>query len=450
MPALSLLPRPLRMPGALVRAVTYTRWLHLLIGSLPAVVCSFVYPGWIGLLEPGLLWVLVLPLPLLWCAAILPDARLAEGLQARLMLRPGPHARHSPEGAGTTVHDGLSAAPSASWNDRARTALWLTFRHQLGFAVAWSSVVLTTAVVDLLVTASSGAPQTELGPFLPSEPGQCLLLAAAAFTTLVCVVVLPGRVALAAARLLLGPSPTELLAAAEERTEAMLERSRLAGELHDSIGHALTLSVVQAGAARAAGSPEFTERALSAIESSGREALEDLERVLRLLREDAPRPASRPGVEDAGRLLASARAAGAQVTERIRGPLGDLPGPVSREGYRILQEALTNVLRHAGPVPVAVSLEAGGGGLELEVRNPLPESSTSAAGRAGGRGLRGIRERAELLGGRAETGPAGDEWRVRAVLPQAPPGGGLRERGRRLPESVASSPDGARSTGGTA
>ncbi|SCK51834.1 Histidine kinase [Streptomyces sp. WMMB 714] len=440
-----MLPRPLRLPGALVRAVTYTRWLHLLVGSLPAVMCTFVFPGWNGLLQLGLVWVLVLPLPLLWCAAIVPDARLAEGLQAQLMLLPGRHARRRPEGADAADHDGLAAAPSASWSDRARTAVWLTFRHQLGFTVAWSSVVLTTAIVDLLVTASSGAPQTELGPYLPSEPWPCVLLAAAAFAALVCVVVIPGRVALAGARRLLGPSPTELLAAAEERTEAMLERSRLAGELHDSIGHALTLSVVQAGAARAAGSPEFTERALSAIESSGREALEDLERVLRLLREDAPRPASRPGVEDAGRLLASARAAGAQVTERIRGPLGDLPGPVSREGYRILQEALTNVLRHAGPVPVTVSLEAGGDGLELEVRSPLPGSPPSAAGRRGGSG------RAGLLGGRAETGPDGGEWRVRVVLPQAPPGGGRRERRRRPTGSaVPATPDGARSSRGTA
>lgn len=95
----------------------------------------------------------------------------------------------------------------------------------------------------------------------------------------------------AAARRLLGPSPSERLAALEERTEQLLERTRIARELHDSIGHALTVAVVQAGAARAAADPGFTDRALDAIEETGRAALEDLERVLRVLREDE-RPAA--------------------------------------------------------------------------------------------------------------------------------------------------------------
>ncbi|MFD0429190.1 sensor histidine kinase [Streptomyces zhihengii] len=227
------------------------------------------------------------------------------------------------------------------------------------------------------------------------------------------------------ARRLLGPSADERLAALEERTEQLLERNRIARELHDSIGHALTVAVVQAGAARAAGSPEFTERALAAIEETGRAALEDLERVLLVLRESGQRPAGgRPTLADADRLLESARASGAALDAELSGPLAQVPGPVSREGYRIVQEALTNVLRHAGPVPTRVRIAVAAGRLELDVRNPITEGAAAVRGNGvggnsngKGSGLRGIRERAALLGGEAAAGPHGDEWRVTVGLP---------------------------------
>jgi signal transduction histidine kinase len=223
-----------------------------------------------------------------------------------------------------------------------------------------------------------------------------------------------GELITAIARRLLGPSPTERLAALEERTEQLLERSRIARELHDTIGHALTVAVVQAGAARAAGDPAFTDRALGAIEDTGRAALEDLDRVLGILRE-AERPASsRPTLSEADRLLESARTSGAKVDAEVTGPVETVPGPVSREGYRILQESLTNVLRHAGSVPVRVRIEVADGTLGLEVRNPLT-ADISGPGR--GSGLRGIRERAALLGGRARTGPDEGDWQVHVELP---------------------------------
>jgi len=98
----------------------------------------------------------------------------------------------------------------------------------------------------------------------------------------------------------------------------------------------------------------------------------------------------------------------------VSGPVETVAGPVSREGYRILQEALTNVLRHAGSVPVRVRIEVRDGALSLEVRNPLPDGR-SGSGR--GSGLRGIRERAALLGGSARTGPHEGDWQVHAELP---------------------------------
>ncbi len=122
----------------------------------------------------------------------------------------------------------------------------------------------------------------------------------------------------------------------------------------------------------------------------------------------------RPTLADADRLLDSARASGAKVDAEVTGPVDSVPGPVSREGYRILQEALTNVLRHAGAVPVRVRVHAGDGTLVLAIRNPLP---AAIPGPGRGSGLRGIRERAALLGGRARTGPDEGDWQVHVELP---------------------------------
>ncbi len=142
--------------------------------------------------------------------------------------------------------------------------------------------------------------------------GWWVLLTPLPLVALAGLVVGVGTAVAQAARWLLAPSSEERLAALEERTERLLEHNRMARELHDSIGHALTVAVVQAGAARAAGSAQFTERALAAIEDTGRRALEDLERVLRLLRQDEPDSAHaprRPALTDLERLVESARAA---------------------------------------------------------------------------------------------------------------------------------------------
>ncbi|MFF3541290.1 sensor histidine kinase [Streptomyces platensis] len=398
--------------GPLTRAVTYTRWLHLLIASVAGVLTGFLYNkpffagGWLTWL-----WMAVLPLPLLIFAALIPVVRRIEGLQAQLLLIPGPH------GVEARAASGIATTPSGSWSDRGRTAVWLLLR--LGTGVALSALTVQLPMLAGAFTmAAAGRPSHLKGlPAIEAPHWWYGLLAPLPLVLLAAVAVGAGSLTAAAARLLLGPSAAERLAELEARTERMLAHNQLAQELHDSIGHALTVTVLQAGAARAAGSPEFTERALAAIEDTGHQALADLERALRLLREDAPRPTDRPVLTDAERLLESARAAGSDLRAELSGPLERLPGPVSREGYRMVQEALTNVLRHAGPVPVSVRIAADDGALELEVRNPLPVPSPHPGSGGSGRGLRGIRERAALLGGEAEAGPDGAEWRVRARLP---------------------------------
>ncbi|MFD8545926.1 sensor histidine kinase [Streptomyces sp. NPDC059649] len=392
------------------RPVTYTRWLHLLMATVAGMLTGFLYPRTFrtGTWETWL-WMAVLPVPLLLAAAVVPVARRFEGLQAQLLLTPGPH------GTEQRAASGIATTPSASWRDRLRTAGWLLLRLETGIAVSALSIQLPTLAAAFTM-AAAGRPSRLKGlPAIEAPHWWYGLLVPLPLVLLLAVVLGTGSLMARAARLLLGPSAAERLAALETRTERLLAHNRLAQELHDSIGHALTVTVVQAGAARAAGSPEFTDRALAAIEETGRQALGELERALRLLREDAPRPADRPLLTEAERLLESARAAGSPVRAELSGPLADLPGPVSREGYRMVQEALTNVLRHAGPVPVSVRIAADRGVLELEVRNPLPAAPAGPG--SGGRGLRGIRERAALLGGEARTGPADGAWQVSVRLP---------------------------------
>ncbi|MFD7232516.1 sensor histidine kinase [Streptomyces sp. NPDC059881] len=380
----------------LFRPVTYTRWLHLCIPVLFYAVWLFVFQS-----VPMVLVPLLFPLLL----GLVPSVRMAEGIQAQLMLTPG--ERRSP-------HPTIAAGPATTWTDRWRTVLWLEIRLVLAAVTALVTVRLPMLGVDL-IDAATGSPASDEAVLSIAEPRWIYgVLAPLPLLALPVAIVVLGRLVTAVARRLLGPSAAERLTALEARTELLLEHNRIARELHDSIGHALTVAVVQAGAARAANDPAFTARALAAIEETGRAAMDDLERVLLVLRASGDRVAPRPTLVEADRLLESARMSGAKVDAELTGPLDSVPGPVSREGYRILQEALTNVLRHCGPVPVRVCVAALERQLEMEVTNPLPPAAPSAQT---GSGLRGIRERAALLGGEAKCGPHEGDWRVRVRLP---------------------------------
>ncbi|MER6152280.1 sensor histidine kinase [Streptomyces hirsutus] len=375
----------------LLRGVTYTRILHLWVTALPFSIWIFIYPA-----APWAPALVLIPL------GLVPAVRRGEGIQARLLL------------ASDERESEFSEEPSATWWDRWRTALWLAARVGLaivtGITTTWLPLLAYGSGEIAMGHAPGGIPLLE-----DASPHWAYALLIPVFLVLLYATMVGlGELITAAARRLLGPSPAERLAALEVRTEQLLERTRIARELHDSIGHALTIAVVQAGAARAADDPAFTDRALEAIEETGRTALEDLDRVLGILREPERPVSSRPTLVDADRLLESARASGVKLDAEVTGPLDTVPGPVSREGYRILQESLTNALRHAGPVPVRTRVCVADGTLLLEIRNPLAEG-VSGPGR--GSGLRGIRERAALLGGRARTGPDEGDWRVRVELP---------------------------------
>lgn len=194
------------------------------------------------------------------------------------------------------------------------------------------------------------------------------------------------------------------------------ERARIARELHDLVAHSMGVIVIQAQAGQRAvdADPDATRAALTAIENSGRQGLAEMRRLLGLLTglEDGsvtPRPSLR-GLDE---LVAQVRSAGVPVELETIGDLGGLPAGVDLAAYRIVQEALTNVLKHAGPATARVHVRRAGAVLELEVcddgrgtHDPRP-----------GHGQVGMRERAALYGGDVDTGDLpGGGYRVRARL----------------------------------
>jgi signal transduction histidine kinase len=185
------------------------------------------------------------------------------------------------------------------------------------------------------------------------------------------------------------------------------------------------MNVVQAGAGGHVfeRDPEFARQALQNIETSGRRALADLDRILGLLREDGDgvERAPQPGLEGIAALVADVGELGVPIELHVTGPTDEVPAVVGRSAYRIVQEALTNVVRHAGRTSTRVAVQHGASALELEIVNDRPEAGLGhdiAPAAGGGRGLTGIRERVGLLGGTVDTGPRPDGgFRVWASLP---------------------------------
>ncbi|GAA1848608.1 sensor histidine kinase [Asanoa iriomotensis] len=204
----------------------------------------------------------------------------------------------------------------------------------------------------------------------------------------------------------------------QERRQASEERLRIARELHDVLGHHLSLINVQAGVGLHLidQRPEQAREALTVIKSASAEALREVRSVLAALRpaeEAAPREPA-PGL---ARLTELTSGAGFPVETVVTGPARPLPAEVDRAAFRIVQEALTNVRRHAGPAVsarVAVAYEPG------RVSVSVADDGAPAADAGAGNGIAGMRARAAALGGTLTAGPGADGgWRVEAVLPDA-------------------------------
>jgi signal transduction histidine kinase len=203
------------------------------------------------------------------------------------------------------------------------------------------------------------------------------------------------------------------------------ERARIARELHDVVAHSMSVMVVQAGAARRSvdRDVEGAKEAMVAIEQTGRQALDEMRRLLGVLRRDddeSPARAPQPTVRHLDVLVAQFRDAGLAVDLTIEGEPRDLAAGLDLSAYRIVQEALTNVLKHAGRATPTVRLCYGDHALELEVRDDGRGLAAALVGAppGGGNGLVGMRERVALYGGRLTAGPRrGGGYEVRATLP---------------------------------
>jgi signal transduction histidine kinase len=210
-------------------------------------------------------------------------------------------------------------------------------------------------------------------------------------------------------------------AEAEARAAVAAERERIARELHDAVSHSLALIAMQAGGAQAIlrREPGRAEQSLHSIERAAREGLTEMRRLLGLMGTDSAQGDLSPqgGIDQVGAIVERARDAGLEVELRVEGEPRALPPGIDLSAYRIVQEALTNAVKHAGRCHAAVSVRWRPGAVELEITND-GASGSSDLRRSAGRGLIGMRERAALVGGELEVGPTEDgTFRVWSRLP---------------------------------
>ncbi|MEV4142681.1 histidine kinase [Amycolatopsis sp. NPDC049691] len=403
----------MRILRPLTSKATYRRWVYLVLGgaiSVPYLLFSAVaVPSVLPFVTTAEQAVLVggaITLLVLGGTAFLPAVHVLESTAVRELLDdPVPDAPAKPR----------------SRPGRRRAAVMFVVHVVAGFVVSFFSLAAPVAIgVSVSAVFTGHLFQTDGGGEVTVPAGWSSVWLPVAFTlaavVLVYAVWVVGGVLRRVAARLLGMTAADRIAQLERRTGQLAERNRLARELHDSVGHALSVVTLQAGAARRTlrTDPDFTERALGAIEESARTALDDLDHVLGLLRDEAAARTPQPALTELPTLLDTTRLAGTDVTASIDGDLAAVPAVVSREVYRILQECLTNAVRHAGRVPVTVALAVTAHGLAARVANPLG-SGTGSAG--GGRGLRGMTERVAVLGGELSAGRVDERWEVEVRVP---------------------------------
>jgi len=308
-------------------------------------------------------------------------------------------------------------------------------------AVAYSTyrrmALLTVATAAIIVTAAF----TNTTPPLPARFTAFLVLLPTVAVALA-VRTWRQRAGDSAARLLRAEAEHE----AETRRAVEAERARIASELHDVVTHNVSVMVVQAGAARRVlgSSPDQAPEAqtaieaLLAVEASGRTAMGELRHLLGLLAPSGEAPGEAPGGDDVvlvpqpdvgqvRSLVERVRAAGLPVELTITGSRA-LPPGVDLAAYRVVQEALTNVIKHANQARTVVRIEYRPRELLIDVADDGPPADAGRFQPGAGRGLIGLRERIALYGGELDAGPRpGGGWRVRATIPLEPAAAGWPE-----------------------
>ncbi|USQ83516.1 histidine kinase [Streptomyces phaeoluteigriseus] len=209
---------------------------------------------------------------------------------------------------------------------------------------------------------------------------------------------------------------TALLAEMDRAQAVTAERARMARELHDMVANHLSAIAIHSTAALSLDDPDTSKEALAVIRENSVEGLAEMRRLIGILRDGSGdrEPAAAPTLDGLGDLVEGARANGLDVT--LRAGHGHVPAPVELAAYRIVQESLTNALKHASPGPVTVTLARRDGVLDVGVSSPYGHRGGPRAPGSGA-GLVGMRERAALLGGTFAAGREGTLWTVRASLP---------------------------------
>lgn len=301
-------------------------------------------------------------------------------------------------------------------------ALYSVTLHGLLRQLPWACAVMAGAVVLVAVRASSAVSFWDALYFLLSTAVAALALG---------LMIRIRRAQLAGLR----DRATRLEIERDQRSRlaAATERTRVAREMHDIVGHNLSvmITLADAGAYASDSAPERGKEALQLIGDTGRQALGELRRVLGVLREAGGAPPAgpelspQPGIMDIDALCATVRAAGLEVVYRTSGDVDALDGGVQLTVYRIVQEALTNTLKHAATdTLVYLDIVERDDRLTVRVRDTGPATTHAEPPNEEGHGLVGMRERAAMYGGTVSAGPAaGGGWSVEAVLDLTPQGG---------------------------
>jgi signal transduction histidine kinase len=208
----------------------------------------------------------------------------------------------------------------------------------------------------------------------------------------------------------------------EARAAVAEERARIARELHDIVGHSVSVMTVQASAVRRLLHPdqEREREALEVVEATGREALAEMRRLVGVLRtpEEAPALVPQPSLEHVRKLVEQAREAGLPTELKVEGDATPLPAGLDLTAYRLVQEGLTNALKHARATHAEVVVRYDDGSVELVVRD---DGNGDGKGESGGHGLVGMRERVAVYGGEVRAGPRPEGgYELRARLPVVP------------------------------
>jgi signal transduction histidine kinase len=340
-----------------------------------------------------------------WFGSVSGQERLVVAIAGPLMASAVAARRRYPAGAGIAAAL-IADIVAIAWKPPNTVSFGVAWLCSLYALTVWTTPRLFTlgaaavALPTLVAAAVGGAPK-----------------GAASFTIITLVVML-------LVRRVVGDRERRAQIAERERDlvarEAVVEeRARIARELHDVIAHHVSMIVLQAGAERRVldGDHASTREVLETVERTGRSALTEMRRLLGMLRADANEPlAPQPGLSDVPMLVTQLREAGLPVDLRVEGERRELPVGIELSAYRIVQEALTNALKHAGNARASVDIRYGSDSLELEIADDGLGTTTPVS--SGGHGLVGMRERVALYGGRLDTGrrPSGG-FTVRVVLP---------------------------------